>query len=317
MTGSADLLAAWPGVEEDRLEVDGRSVRVLRAAGHDGADADPQLLVHGLGGSAPTWVEVIEPLAARGPVVAMDLPGHGRTPVLDGDQLTVRGYRDFVLRTADALGWDRFTLHGNSMGGLVATHLAARHPDRVSALVLVSPALPPRRPVQILLPARSTIDGMVPIAVSSVTASALGLVGLSSPSLTQRRNRELLGLIYSDPDGVDRRVLDLLAADFSDAGVTPDDRRRALLSATRSIAGLWTDPRATWRAIDRISSPTLVLGGTRDALVPAKVLRAVLARRRDWQGHVVDHRRHALMLEDPQLYLDLFSSWRVGAERAA
>ena len=33
-----------------------------------------------------------------------------------------------------------------------------------------------------------------------------------------------------------------------------------------------------------------MLGGTRDALVPAKVLRAVLARRRDWEGHVVDDR---------------------------
>ena len=273
--------------------------------------------MHGLGGSAPTWIEVIGPLAERGPVVAVDLPGFGRTPALDGDQLTVRGYRDFVLRTADALGWDRFTLHGNSMGGLIATHLAARHPDRVSALVLVSPALPPRRPLQMLVPARSTIDGMVPIALSSVTATALGLVGLASPSLTRRRNRELLGLIYSDPDGVDRRVLDLLAADFTDGPVDSDDRRRALLSATRSIAGLWTDPRATWRAIDRIVAPTLVLGGTRDALVPAKVLRAVLARRPDWEGHVVDDRRHALMLEDPQAYLDLFSAWRDAAERAA
>lgn len=317
MTGSKDLLAAWPGVVDDRLDVGGRSVRVLRADGLDGADADPQLLVHGLGGSAPTWIEVIAPLAARGPVVAMDLPGFGRTPTLPEDPLTVRGYREFVLRTADALGWDRFTLHGNSMGGLIATHLAARHPDRVSALVLVSPALPPRRSVQMLVPARSTIDGMVPIALSSLTASALGLLGLASPSLTRRRNRELLGLIYSDPDGVDRRVLDLLAADFADGTLDADVRRRALLSATRSIAGLWADPRATWRAIDRITSPTLMLGGTRDALVPAKVLRAVLARRRDWEGHVVDHRRHALMLEDPELYMDLFSSWRVGAERAA
>ena len=112
-------------------------------------------------------------------------------------------------------------------------------------------------------------------------------------------------------------MLDLLAADFTDGPVGSDDRRRALLSATRSIAGLWTDPRATWRAIDRIVAPTLVLGGTRDALVPAKVLRAVLARRPDWEGHVVDDRRHALMLEDPQAYLDLFSAWRDAAERAA
>ena len=314
MTDHSGLLASWPGVEDARLDVAGRQARVLRA---DGDGDDPQLLVHGLGGSAPTWIEVIAPLARRGPVVAVDLPGFGRTPTLDGDQLSVRGYRDFVLRTADALGWDRFTLHGNSMGGLIATHLAAKHPERVSGLVLVSPAIPPRRPVGLLVPARSTIDGIVPIALSSMTAGALGLLGMASPSLTRRRNRELLGLIYSDPDGVDRRVLDLLAADFAAGVLDAETRRHALLSATRSIAGLWTDPRATWRAIDRITAPTLLLGGTRDALVPAKVLRAVLARRRDWEGHVVDERRHALMLEDPELYLDLFTSWRLGAERAA
>lgn len=308
------LLAAWPGVVDTRLDVDGRSARVLRAEA-DGAD--PQLLVHGLGGSAPTWIEVVAPLAERGPVVAVDLPGFGRTAAREGDRLTVRGYRDFVLRTADALGWDRFTVHGNSMGGLIATHLAARHPDRVSGLVLVSPALPPRLPVKLLVPARTTLDSMVPIGLSSVTASALGLVGLASPALTRRRNRELLGLIYSDPDGVDQRVLDLLAADFSSGDVRAEERRRALLTATRSIAGLWTDPRATWRAIDRVSAPTLMLGGTRDALVPAKVLRAVLARRHDWVGHLIDDRRHALMLEDPRAYLDIFTRWRTGAERAA
>ena len=310
MTDVRDLLGGWPGVDDARIDVAGRPTRVLRTIG-------PQLLVHGLGGSAPTWIEVIGPLAERGPVVAADMPGFGRTPLRDGDQLTVRGYRDFVLRTADALGWDRFTLHGNSMGGLIATHLAAKHPDRVSALVLVSPALPPKVPAQMLLPSRPTLDSMVPIALSSMTSTALGLLGLVSPALTRRRNRELLGLIYSDPDGVDRRVLDLLAADFADTSLTVDDRKRALLTATKSIAGLWTDPRATWRAIDRISAPTLMLGGTKDALVPAKVLRSVLARRRDWEGHVVDDRRHALMLEDPELYLDLFMSWRVGADRAA
>lgn len=314
MTDRSGLLSSWPGVEDTRVEVAGRPARILRAMS-DGDD--PQLLVHGLGGSAPTWIEVVAPLASRGPVVAVDLPGFGRTAATDGDQLTVRGYRDFVLRTADALGWDRFTLHGNSMGGLIATHLAAKHPDRVSALVLVSPALPPKRTVEMLVPTRPTLDSIVPIALSTVTAGALGLVGLASPSLTRRRNRELLGLIYSDPDGVDRRVLDLLAADFADDTIEAEDRRRALLSATRSITGLWTDPGGTWRAIDRITAPTLLLGGTRDALVPARVLRAVLARRLDWEGHVVDDRRHALMLEDPELYLELFGTWRSGAERAA
>ena len=55
-----------------------------------------------------------------------------------------------------------------------------------------------------------------------------------------------------------------------------------------------------------------MLGGTADALVPARVLRQVLARRTDWVGHVLDDRRHALMLESPEEYLDLVDAWQYG-----
>ena len=51
--------------------------------------------------------------------------------------------------------------------------------------------------------------------------------------------------------------------------------------------------------------------------MPAKTLRAVLARRPDWQGHLLDDRRHALMLEDPTSYLDLVKRWREETDRAA
>ena len=309
-------LSAWPGVVDTDLEVGGRRVRVLRAPGRSGGE--PQLLVHGLGGSSVTWVEVLAGLGDYGPVAAVDLPGFGRTRAVSEDPLTVRGYVDFVLEVADALGWDRFTLHGNSMGGLIATFLAARRPERVERLVLVSPALPPRTPLHLAVPTRATIDGMLPIATSSLTAAALGVVGLAGPGLGARRNRALLRLIYPDPDGVDRRVLSLMAADF--AQDDQDDargRRRALLTALRSIAQLWTDPRRAWRAIDRVEAPTLVLGGTADALVPARVLRTVLARRPDWTGRVLDDRRHALMLEDPATYLEEFARWHEATSRAA
>jgi pimeloyl-ACP methyl ester carboxylesterase len=275
-------LSGWPAVVDTHLEVGGRQVRVLRAGGSRRQGDEPQLLVHGLGGSSVTWVEVVEGLAEHGPVVAVDLPGFGGTRPSPGDSLTVSGYVEFLIQVADALGWGRFNVHGNSMGGLVSTILAARHPTRVERLVLVSPALPPRSPARLLLPARATIDGMLPIALSSMSAAALGAIGLAGPELSAQRNRALLKLIYPDPDGVDRRVLALMAG-----------------------------------AIGRIQAPTLLLGGTRDALVPARTLRAVLARRPDWQGHLLDDRRHALMLEDPTSYLELVKRWREGTDRAA
>jgi pimeloyl-ACP methyl ester carboxylesterase len=320
-TGTGDhvtrQLADWPSVTDTFLDVRGRQVRILRAPARRaaaGSAGRPQLLVHGLGGSSVTWVQVMDGLAEHGPVVAVDLPGFGRTPI-EGDPLTVQGYVAFVLEVADALGWDTFTLHGNSMGGLIGTLLAAEHPERLDRLVLVSPALPPRSPLGFLAPNRATIEGMVPLAASSLAALALGVVGLAGPELDARRNRAMLKLIYPDPEAVEPEVLDLMAADFAE-DVDGVDRRRALLAATWSITALWADPRAAWNAVRAVRSPTLVLGGTKDALVPARVLRAVISARPDWEGHVIDDRRHALMLEDPRAYLRIFDDWAAGSVAA-
>lgn len=304
-----EQLADWPGVTDTFLELPGRRARILTAPGPSIAGR-PQLLVHGLGGSSVTWIQVMEGLSEHGPVVAVDLPGFGRTPITDEDPLTVQGYVAFVLQVADALGWETFTMHGNSMGGLIGTLLAAQHPHRLDRLVLVSPALPPRSPLGFLLPNRPTVDQMLPLAASSLAALALGTLGLAGPGLDARRNRAMLSLIYPDPDGVDPQVLDLMAADFAE-DIEGVDRRRALLAATWSISTLWADPRSTWNAIRTLRTPTLLLGGTHDALVSARVLRAVLAARPDWEGHVLDDRRHALMLEDYEAYLRIFDAWHL------
>jgi pimeloyl-ACP methyl ester carboxylesterase len=304
------MLKHWPHVTDSVLEVGGRRLRVLRADSRHPGGGEPQLLVHGLGGSSVGWVPIIEGLTAHGPVVAVDLPGFGRTPVGD-HPLTVEGYADLVVELVATLGWERLTLHGNSMGGLIGTLVAADHPGLVSRLVLVSPGFPPRTPLGLLVPARATLDGMLPIAASSVHALVLGAVNLAGPELDQKRNRAMLRLIFSEPDDVDPRLMSLMAEDYA-SGLEAADRRRAMVTATRSIARLWTDPRRTWRAIQSVTAPTLVLGGTQDALVPAKVLRQVLKARPDWEGHVLDERRHALMLEDPDAYLRLLDRWVVG-----
>lgn len=254
----------------------------------------------------------MEGLSEHGPVVAVDLPGFGRTPIDERDALTIQGYVEFVLAVADALGWERFVLHGNSMGGLVGTILAADHPDRVERLVLVSPALPPKSPIDFLRPSRVTLGGILPLAVSSVAALVLGAVGLAGPDLDARRNKIMLSLIYSEPDEVEPEVLDLMAADFAEP-IEGVDRRRALVAATLSICTLWLNPRRIWQDIQTLQTPTLLLGGTHDALIPVKVLRCVSAARPDWEGHVLDDRRHALMLEDPKTYLRIFNSWQARA----
>jgi pimeloyl-ACP methyl ester carboxylesterase len=96
------------------------------------------LLAHGAGSSlAGTYGPVLEALAARHTVVGIDYPGSGDTP-RSTTPLSVDDLADQLVAAADAEGLDRFAVSGFSLGGPVAIRAAARHPERVTALVLTA-----------------------------------------------------------------------------------------------------------------------------------------------------------------------------------
>ncbi|MFH8498593.1 alpha/beta fold hydrolase [Streptomyces coeruleorubidus] len=96
------------------------------------------LLAHGAGSSlAGTYGPVLEALAARHTVVGIDYPGSGDTPRSTAP-LSVDDLADQLVAAADAEGLDRFAVSGFSLGGPVAIRAAARHPERVTALVLTA-----------------------------------------------------------------------------------------------------------------------------------------------------------------------------------
>ncbi len=96
------------------------------------------LLAHGAGSSlAGTYGPVLEALAARHTVVGIDYPGSGDTPRSTAP-LSVDDLADQLIAAADAEGLDRFAVSGFSLGGPVAIRAAARHPERVTALVLTA-----------------------------------------------------------------------------------------------------------------------------------------------------------------------------------
>jgi len=132
------------GVRQADVQVEGRTWGYIESGP---ADAPAVLLLHGFGTSREAMMGLMPWLADSHRAIAPDLPGFGRHPYHDGSVHDADFYVRQIVAFADALGLERFDVVGTSMGGALATHLAARHPDRVSRLVLLAPA-GVRAPVQ-------------------------------------------------------------------------------------------------------------------------------------------------------------------------
>ena len=104
-----------------------------------GDPALPRLLaLHGWLDNAASFDRLAPLLSEHFHIVAMDLPGHGRSG--HRPQGTWYHYVDYlgeVLAAADALGWERFGLLGHSLGGAIASMLSAACPKRIERLLLI------------------------------------------------------------------------------------------------------------------------------------------------------------------------------------
>jgi pimeloyl-ACP methyl ester carboxylesterase len=108
-----------------------------------GAGDETVVLIHGLSGSSRWWKRNIPALAERFRVVVPDLIGFGRSRC-PGPLPAMPAVADVFARWMDAAGTGPVHLVGHSMGGHMAVHVAARHPERIRRLVLVDAAGLPR-----------------------------------------------------------------------------------------------------------------------------------------------------------------------------
>ncbi len=104
------------------------------------ADAASVLLIHGVTASHRAW-QWLAPLMPEARLIAPDLRGRGRSNEILGPAGLAAHARDLVA-VLDALGVQRATVIGHSMGAFVAVVLAERFPERVDRLVLVDGGLP-------------------------------------------------------------------------------------------------------------------------------------------------------------------------------
>ena len=97
----------------------------------------PLLIVHGLSYFSYDWMPVAAELGRSREVVAIDMRGFGDSEWSPTQDYSVPSMGGDIVAVLDDVRWPRAVLIGHSMGGRSATYVAAKHPDRVAALVLV------------------------------------------------------------------------------------------------------------------------------------------------------------------------------------
>lgn len=229
-----------PAPGERDLYVEGVRWRSREALGQ--GTLEPVVYVHGFLSSSATWKHsLIEASAAR-LAIAVDLPGAGYSDRPWPYDYTVYGQAEHLLRYLDARGISRVILVGNSLGGAICEVAAAARPDRVAGLVLVDAASPQTN---------------VPLGFRTLRAPFLGelqIEFLVRPVMEYTLRHRL----YARADRVTEETVD----DWW-RPVTVPGTRRAALAAVR------TDTKTGAGLLDRIRTPTLVLWGQEDALLPA------------------------------------------------
>ncbi|MEU8948115.1 alpha/beta hydrolase [Streptomyces sp. NPDC048489] len=257
----------------------------------------PALYVHGLGGSSQNWSALMPLLDGLVDSEALDLPGFGDSPPPDDGDYGVTGHARAVIRYLDAAGRGSVHLFGNSLGGAVATRVAAVRPDLVRTLTLVSPALPEIRVQRTAWPT----------ALLAVPGVAGLFTRLTKDWNAEQRVRGVTALCYGDPGNVSPEG-------FREA-VEEMERRLALpyfwdamTRSARGIVNAYTlgGQHGLWRQAERVLAPTLLVYGGRDQLVGYRMAHRAARAFRDSRLLSLPEAGHVAMMEYPETVATAF-----------
>jgi 3-oxoadipate enol-lactonase len=222
------------------------------------------LLIHGAGMSARSWALQLQGLSASHQVLAMDLPGHGASdPISDA---SVESYADAACTLLATLDIGPVFVAGHSLGGSVALSLAARRPELVKGLVLISSCAK-----------TSQSSGTFKTLLGSLPA-AFGRMLFSSTA------RSFLFALGATNSAVQLALKDL-------RNCRPETVKKDMAAA---------EAMNLENVAQNLRSPTLILCGTSDIVTPLRLSEKLTELIPGAQLHVVDQAGHMLPLEAPE-----------------
>jgi pimeloyl-ACP methyl ester carboxylesterase len=232
-------------------------------------DGLPVVLLHGAGGVHLSWPSEVRRLAGHW-VYALDLPGHGKSQEIGGQQ-SIAGYARLVLDCLDAMKLGRAVFVGHSMGSAVALTLAIHHPQRVLGIGLLGGGVRLRVNPELLSAAASpttyhkAIEAMVKWSFSPKTSPHL--VELARKRMAETRQSVLSG--------------DLVACNAFDVS----------------------------QQITQVRQPALVMCGIDDQMTPLRYAQYLADAIPGARLQLVPEAGHMLMLEQPQATAAALGDW--------
>src|SRR5215210_3026772 len=280
-------------------------VRELELHGHRvsyriGGEGPTIVLIHGITSDSANWRDVLPQLAERHTVLAPDLLGHGESAKRRGGY-SLGAYASGVRDLVAALGHDRATVVGHSLGGGIAMQFAYQFPERVERLVLISSGGLGRE-VHALLRAATLPGSELALALlgggwlrstGGAVASALGRLGL-------RAGEDLAGVAAG-------------IASLGDA-----EARAAFVHTARAALDAGGQRvSATDRLYLAAELPTLVVWGERDPIIPVAHGREAHAAMPGSRLEVFAGAGHFPHREDPARFVALLERFVAETEPAA
>jgi 2-hydroxy-6-oxonona-2,4-dienedioate hydrolase len=221
------------------VEIDGLNVHYLVQG-----QGDPIVLIHGLGGWIYSWRGNIEALALSHQVYALDLPGFGLSEKPADWDYSLAHQAQFVNDFMQHFGIERATVIGNSMGGGIALELAARHPERVTRLVLIDSV--------------AYVEVWVPYLAEQLSYTPVGAAFARFFMPHFSALKKIIQGLYADP----AQVTDAVTWGYYYPLTTPGVLQ-ASLAMTRTLRFTVEHSR-----LQQIQQPALLIWGAHDHLVP-------------------------------------------------
>jgi pimeloyl-ACP methyl ester carboxylesterase len=247
----------------------------------------PLVLLHGYCSNTYTWKDVLPALAQQFHVLAVDLKGFGFSEKPRGNY-SLNAQADLVMKLLDEVAIPNATIGGNSMGGAVGLLCALNYPERVNRLVLVDGAIFRRM-------AESGQRLAPPLFLKPVIGPMLTALALTSDTLV-RRALELSLYDHS-----------LLTPERLEAYYRPL-RTRGGQRAAFEVARQW-DLSSAKSNLDRVQSPTLILWGEKDELVPLALGQQLHREMKDSKLVVFENCGHMPQEEQPKRFVEVVSGF--------